>query len=47
MDEEALASEGTTSIQLVLYFGKQSENRPKYYMKQLFAEIGHWVAQEP
>ena len=39
MDEKALASEGTTSIELVLFFGKQSENRPKYYIKQLFAEM--------
>lgn len=47
MDEKAFASEGTTRIELVLFFGKQSENRPKYYIKQLFAEIGHQVAQEP
>ena len=47
MDEEAFATEGTTSIELVLYFGKESDNRPKYYMKQLFAEIEHWVVQEP
>lgn len=47
MDEKAFASEGTTSVELVLFFGKQSKNRPKYYIKQLFAEIVHQVAQEP